>query len=290
MSETTASGGRGVTLARLVDAWLLPLMLFATLLALVAGVTLFLFPDRTDTNFSWPITSPMAAAFLGSGYLAGAVALIAFARDRSWPVLRAGAYALLAFSILVTAATLIHIDRFRMDAWEGWFWTVFYVLFVPAVVAFIVINERARRATPVGDPAIGPALRAFFTVTAALAAAAIAGLWLAPDRIASLWPWPLTPLTARMSAATFAGICTGSLFSLGRVFHARIMTFGLGVFGVLILLAIALRASDVAFERPLTWVALAWALACVVFLLPIGARWELRRSENAPLGTERGDA
>ena len=289
MSETTVSGGRGGSLARLIDAWLLPLMLFAILLALVAGITLFVFPDRTDTNFSWPITSPMAAAFLACGYLAGAVALVAFLRDRSWSSLRAGAYALLAFSILVTAATLIHIDRFRMDAWEGWFWTVFYVLFVPGVAAFVLINERANRASPSADPPLGGPLRAFFAVTAVLSAVAIAALWLAPERVASSWPWPLTPLTARMSAATFAGICTGSLFTLaaGRVFQARIMTFGLGVFGVLILLAVALRASDVAFERLLTWVVLAWAVACAVFLLPIGSRWQLKRQREA--GPSRGD-
>lgn len=255
-----------------------PFLVFAALLAVVAGVTLLFFPHRTDTNFSWPITSPMAAAFLGAGYLSGAAAVAATFHDRSWVRIRAASYGLLAFATLATIATLLHIDRFRMDSWEGWFWTVFYVLFVPVAAAVVVLQERQYATSRGGGGAATSTLfRTAMAVNSVLTGVAALMLWFAPAATTERWPWPLTPLTARMSAAVFAGACVVSAMAaiLTGVREVSLVTFNLGVLGLFTVLAMLFRGSDVTFDRPMTWVLLAWGFLLAVLALPVGSRWQL---------------
>ncbi len=255
-----------------------PFLILAALLAVVAGVTLLFFSHRTDTNFSWSISSPMAAGFLGAGYLSGTAAAAATFHDRSWPRIRAAAYGLVVFATMVTIATLLHIDRFRMDSWEGWFWTVFYVLFVPLALALVLLQERRNALTRTRDGPLTPtSLRMAMAVNAALTGVAAVMLWFAPTSTAGRWPWPLTPLTARMSAAIFGGACISSLMAalFTRVREVSLVTFNLGVLGCLTLLAMVLHRSDVTFERPLSWVLVVWAVLLTGLVLPQGCRWQL---------------
>ena len=62
------------------------------------------------------IATPVNAAFLGAGYLAGTVAtaLVVFA-TRSWRSLRVLPLPLVVLSVGLLAATLLHADKFRWD-------------------------------------------------------------------------------------------------------------------------------------------------------------------------------
>ena len=114
-------------------------------------------------------------------------------------------------------------------------------------------------------------------VNSVLSGVAALTLWFAPAATAERWPWPLTPLTARMSAAVFATVCVISAMAAIRsgVREVSLVTFSLGVLGLLTFIAMLFRGSDVNFDRPMSWVLMAWELLLTLLALPLGARWQL---------------
>ena len=80
------------------------------------GAVLFLFPDRTDDYWAWPIAAEPTAAFLGAGFLGAAVSLALAARERAWQ--RARLVAVLAFALtsLALLVTLSNLEPFALDA------------------------------------------------------------------------------------------------------------------------------------------------------------------------------
>jgi hypothetical protein len=50
-------------------------LILAAILALLAGIQLYILTDYTDQYFAWTIAQPLSATFLGTGYWAGATLL-----------------------------------------------------------------------------------------------------------------------------------------------------------------------------------------------------------------------
>src|SRR5690242_7592402 len=96
-------------------------------LAVANGLFLYGFPGLADTEYAWSIKPAASAAFLGAGYIAGAVAtaLTVFAARRWRSVQPLGA-ALSVLSVLLIAATVIHAGKFRWLYPPTWVWTAVY--------------------------------------------------------------------------------------------------------------------------------------------------------------------
>lgn len=194
-------------------------------LAVANGVFLYLLPSRAATDYAWEIRPPIDAAFMGAGYLAGTVAtaLVVFAA-RSWRSLRILPPALVVLSVGLLGATLLHAERFRWDYVPTWVWTVVYAG-VPAVVtALWCLQERRAPRPPAADPRLR-ALRAASLALGGVLAAGSLALYVAPSQLADLWPWPLTPLLARVVASWYALVATAllaSAWSLRRPIEAVI--------------------------------------------------------------------
>ena len=85
-------------------------------LAIANGAFLYLFPSHAEPDYAWAIAPPINAAFMGAGYLAGAVTSgLGIFATRHWRSLRPLVPGFCALGILLFAATLIHEDRFRWD-------------------------------------------------------------------------------------------------------------------------------------------------------------------------------
>ena len=69
--------------------------------------------DQTDTWFAWTIYPPLTAAVLGAGYWASFVLELLSARERRWARTRVAVPAVLLFSTLNLAITLVDADRFH---------------------------------------------------------------------------------------------------------------------------------------------------------------------------------
>lgn len=244
----------------------------SALLAAIAGFQLYVLTDRTDHFFAWTIAAPLSATFLGTSYWTGTLLILFAARERWWADIRVPLAAVAAFVPLMLLTTLLHLDKFHLSGDDaiaviaGWAWLVVY-LAVPvalALVAWVQVRE------PGGDPPARPPapawLRALVLVNAAASLALGLALFLAPETMNGVWPWPLTPLTSQAVGTGFITVAAASAWfirerSIGR---ARGGTLAYLLIGVLQLVAIARYGNTMAWDRPSGWLYVAFMIAFVV--------------------------
>ena len=124
---------------KLTTGFMRVVLYVAGILVLAVSISLYFFPGKTDTYFSWTIKPPLTAAFLGAGYLASFFLEFLSARERIWANTRTAVPAVWIFTLLTLIITLVHFDRFHFTAqrfitvFGTWFWLLVYVS-VPIVL------------------------------------------------------------------------------------------------------------------------------------------------------------
>jgi hypothetical protein len=230
--------------------------------ASVAGIQLYILTEHTDHYFAWTIAQPLSAAFLGSVYWSGASLFAIALTERAWSHVRIAVAAVGSFVVLMLITTLLHLDRFHLNAkdiqplFAAWIWMVVYIVF-PALLLLVVIVQRrapgqdAPRAAPLSGR-----VRTALGVNALFALLVCAALFLFPKALFSIWPWQLTELTARAVSAGFLVIAAGSYQMIRENAWERDRVGGISylLFGLLQLLALARYAGSVEWSRPATWV------------------------------------
>lgn len=198
-------------------------LFIAPFLVLGFGI-LYLFPDHTGQLFAWAIKPRMTAMILGAAYLGGVYFFIRAALSRTWHEVKAGFIPVAVFAALLGVTTVLHWDRFNHAQVAFYAWTALYFTTPFLVAAAWLFNRRTdpRRRSPEDAELPGP-VRA---VQAALGSAivAIGGvLFVAPQAAIPLWPWALTPLTARVVGSLFvlAGLAQVSIATDARWSAAR---------------------------------------------------------------------
>jgi hypothetical protein len=241
------------------------LLVFSALTALAVGA-LYVLADRTAEVFAWTIQPPLTAALLGAGYAAGFLLVVLSLLDPVWAHSRVAVLTIFVFVVLTLGATLMHIDRFHMQAefaglpWQAraaaWFWLGVYVLVPPALAVAIVRQERAGGRDPVPRHPVPPLLRAALGAESAVLLVVGLPLYLAPVTATTLWPWPLTPLTARVVAAWLIafGVATGLAAAVGDLRRLRTAAIAYTVFGLLVGLAVLRYEGTVVWGEPAAWV------------------------------------
>lgn len=208
---------------------------------LIAGFQLFVLTSRTEDFFAWTIDPALTAAFLGAGYWSSAILELGSARRREWSRARLAMPAVLFFTTITLVLSLVHIDRFHTDNVFGIAWLVVYATFPAAMATILVLQLR----TPGTDAPRRSSLPGWMRVALAAQAAVLfalgAALYAAPTDAASLWPWPLTPLTGRAVGAWLLG--TGFIAAHVAIENARervdVAMLSYATFGALQLVAVA---------------------------------------------------
>jgi len=254
-------------------------LLVGSVLTLIAGVQLFVFPDDTDVYFAWTISPSLEAAFLGAFYWTAMVLAFLSGRERIWANARIGVAGVLIFVSLTVVATLLHLDRFHLASPNpsariaAWAWLIAYLVQCPALVVALIRQLRV----PGDDPTREARLPVWFRVAASTQSVVMflagAALFLAPAEAEPYWPWTLTPLTAQASGAWLAGL--GFILAQGvweddwvRI-RAGLISFA--VLGLLQLLALARFAQDVRWDGAPSWLYVL-VLASVVIVGAAGSR------------------
>jgi hypothetical protein len=238
------------------------------------GLSLFVFPGETDTLFAWTIEPPLTAAFLGASYWASTTLAAACARERDWVRARAFAAPYLIAGVVLLWVTIVHIDRFHMDAVTGWAWLILYAIFPPAVVVLLLRQVAVPGETPPRDRPMPQALVVAHAAVGSALALLGAALVIAPTQADALWPWPLTPLTGR-AVGTFVlaqGVLALAVWrerDWGRVRPAMLQQL---VVGVLQLGALARFSGTLDWGRAGAWL----YLAAVAAVLAAGAYGTVR--------------
>lgn len=214
-------GDGSASVARPIDPGVRGFIVAAMLLVGSAAASLLLFPSRTDVYFAWTIRPPLTASWLGAGYASAFVALWMTRRRTDWRDVRIGVAVVSTGLVAILVATLLHLDRFHWSSphlsarlW-AWAWLAWYGVLPPALV--VVLLRQRRRATVLSgearaatrEPArsrLTPGFRVLAGATGVAMTLYGLILFLAPALARDVWPWPLTPLTARMIGAWWVGV------------------------------------------------------------------------------------
>ena len=221
------------------------LWLFAGL-ALVAGFLLFPLAEETDRFFSWDVAPPLTAAFMGAAYWAAFVLIGWTARAGTWEAARPTLVPVTAIAVLLLLSTLLHLDKFDFDSIFGWFWLVVYCVVPPALMALVWRQlQRPSEPPPAGQP-IPPALRGLLALQAVVMGVIGAVMFAEPSTAEDLWPWALTPLTARAVSAFLIGFAAAAAYAVADNRAARFAgaAYSYAALGALELLAAAIFSAD----------------------------------------------
>lgn len=173
----------------------------APLTRFLIGLPLVLLPTQTDRFFAWTIEPPLTAAVLGANYWSSALFAVVAARERFWSGGRISISVAVAFAPLTAAATLMHLDRFHLDGFYGWFWVAAYAIY-PPMLGFLLLRQlRIPGEDPPRTRPLAAWVRAVLAVHAVVMVPLGVALFVAPETVGGLWPWTLTPLTGRVMAA-----------------------------------------------------------------------------------------
>lgn len=266
---------------RLVAGGIIPFLV-------VAFAVLFPYPGDTKRLFAWEIKSAMSAMTLGSVYLGGAYFFYRVIRSSKWHTVAGGFLSVGTFASLMGVTTILHWNLFIHGNLAFWLWVGLY--FTTPFIIFIVfaLNQREYAPAAADDVMIAPAAALTIVAGGGLAVLMSAFLYLFPTQAADIWPWTLTPLTARVLGAIFAlGIAGLGALRERRWSAARVLLQVAGVMLVLILVAGARAHSQFDTSRPLTWLFAVGFVAAVLAGAALYVRMEARARPDTTAGHSR---
>lgn len=231
---------------------------------LLAFAVLYPWPGDTDRLFAWTIRPSFTAMLLGSVYLGGAYFFVRAARAEQWHTIKAGFPSVATFATLMGIATVLHWDKFQHGHVAFWLWAALYFTTPFLVAAVWLRNRRYDAPAAPHDHLVSAGLSRLVGLVGVLAALTSAFCFLWPSRAIRVWPWALTPLTARVCGAVLAlGISAVGAFTERRWSAMRLMVQVEVVMLLLILVAAVRAHGEFDGSRPLTW-AMAGGLALVL--------------------------
>jgi hypothetical protein len=193
------------------------------------------------------------------------------ARRQLWAEARAAVPAVIAFTALTLVVTLLHLDRFHLGAPElitragTWFWLAVYGSVPVIMTALLVPQLRMPGADPPRTAPMPDGMAVVLLIIAALLLLLGVTALAMPEAVRALWPWSLTPLTARAVGAWLIGlgIAAGHAARERDLVRARPVMVSAVVFCVLQFIALARFAADFAWGTANAW---AYLLFLVLFL------------------------
>ncbi|WP_143263933.1 hypothetical protein [Amycolatopsis kentuckyensis] len=211
-----------------------------------AFVICYLMPTRTLELFAWGIKPPLTAMLLAAVYIGGAFFFVRVATAKRWSEVALGFPPVALFASVLGVTTVLHWDRFTHGHVSFVAWAALYFAAPVFVVAIAVRNTRAaRRAVLAPDPRLPTAVRIVLGATGLAELLVAAGLFALPGPVGGLWPWAVTPLTARTLAAVYAlGLANVLIAADGRAPRVRLQLEVQTVMLTLIAIAVLVRRDD----------------------------------------------
>jgi hypothetical protein len=222
----------------------------------VAWVILYLFPQDTEALFAWPIIPAMTARLMGAGYLAGAYFFIRTATAKSWQTVQHGFLPVTIFAAWMAVTTLLHWQRFSHGNFSFITWAVVYAI-TPFLVFIVWLRNRKEDPHTFleEDASVPNATRWIMGSMGVILLVMVSVLYIQVDWLIAIWPWTLSPLTARtvmgfflIPALTFIVLSRDARWSTHRVIIQG-QLIGLS----LIIVASALSWSDIFSGSPAGW-------------------------------------
>lgn len=250
---------------RLLAALIIPFLL-------TAFAILYLLPTYSGELFAWAVRPPMTAMMLGAAYLGGAYYFSRVVVAKRWHTIKLGILPVTSFASYLGIATLLHWDRFNHPHPAFILWAILYLGLPPLLLIVWLRNRSTDPGTPdSGYPPLPKSIRRLLGLEGGILVVTSLLLLLLPEVMIPIWPWALTPLTARVMAAMFilpglvgVGIALDARWSAARI----ILQAQIGAL-VFILLAIFRATGDIYWSSVGAWLFVASMLALWLSLIGI---------------------
>jgi hypothetical protein len=250
---------------------------------IAAFYILYLRPTETKDLFAWEINPPMTPMMLGAVYIGGAYFFLRAVLAKKWHWIHLGFRPVACFASLLGIATLLHWDRFNHNHVSFITWVALYFTTPFLVLAVWWRNRVTDPGTPDPDDVVVPQMVRYtlgvIGVTTFLVSLL---LFIQPNLMISIWPWTLTPLTARVVGAMFMlGIAGVWLAREQRWSAWRIILQAQG-FMLFMILTAAIRAwnTDLNAANIASWVFVG-GLVVVILLIAV---FYWRMEKQSPSG------
>ncbi len=273
MARTSSRDDRIYPYTRGLAVFIIPFLI-------VAFIILFFFAARTGELFAWPIKPPMTAMMLGSAYLGGIYFFTRAALAKQWHSVKTGFPPVILFAALLGIATILHWDRFTHDHISFFTWTVLYFTTPFLVFGAWWFNRRTDPHTlAAGDIALPGWIRWALGLVGAFTLVISLLLFLFPQVMIDVWPWMLTPLTARVVGAMFGlpGLVGLGLALDPRWSTARIILQAQAISIAFILIAAFISWGDLNPANIATWLFVGGLGGLLVGIVVLFSLMETRR-------------
>ncbi len=190
---------------RLLSAIIVPFLV-------VAFGILYLLPDHTQELFAWTIRPRMTPMMLAAAYIGGAYFFVRAATLARWHWVKVGFLPVTTFAAFMGIATLLHWNIFNHSHISFFAWAILYFATPFLVLAVWLRNRHTDPGTPDTNDLIVPqSVRLVIGIIGLITLLISIFLFLQPELMIRVWPWKLTPLTARVVGGLFALTGVGEL-------------------------------------------------------------------------------
>ncbi|HUH98840.1 MAG TPA: hypothetical protein VLZ89_15875 [Anaerolineales bacterium] len=192
--------------------WLRTLLYTGSFLVFVAGIQLFVLTEHTDVYFAWPISSRLSAATLGAFYWGTMFFGFFSARETLWAKARGAVPAVIVFTSVSLAVTILHLDDFRFSSSNPitlivtWTWVLVYFIEPPLLIIVFLLQLRERGSDPEREHTLPIWFRIVLVLQGLLAIGVALALLFFLGKILAFWPWSLSEYTAGALAAWMSAV------------------------------------------------------------------------------------
>lgn len=251
----------------------------------VAFVLLYFWPSADDTGrlFAWRIAPDFTSMMLASAYLGGAYFFVRAVAAEHWHRIGGGFLPVVLFSGLLGVATVLHWDRFVHGNVAFWLWAGLYFT-APLLVLLAWWSNRSQSPpVTVDDLLLATPEVAVIAAAGVLSCVTAVVLFALPGWAATVWPWPLTPLTSRVVGSIFAlGFAAVQVLADRRWSSARLLVqVALIMLGLMAVAAVR-TFGDFTGDRPLTWLTAVGLIGSLIGLGALYWRREISRAGSRP--------
>lgn len=245
----------GTPIAWPVRAWLAVEVLFGVGAVLAIGLS----PANTQTNFAWPIQSVVMAAVLGGFYITSAPLFLLPLLAKRWEMIRVMILPTAIFSTAQLVATFLHWDKFSVGTVPFYVWFASYLLPPPIFISAYVWHQRQAASSPAASHDRLPAgLYWLLAIGGSGLTLGAVVVFIFPGLLIPVFPWPLTPLTARSLCAWLMAV-GAIMLSMARENDRTRTRLATPMFIMLLpvlLLQMVRYADQVNWSSPVLWLSL----------------------------------
>lgn len=246
---------KGTPISLPLRVWLVVEVFFGVAAVLSIGLA----PDQTKANFAWPIQAVVMAAVLGGFYITSAPLFLLPLFAKRWEMIRVIVLPAILFTTVQLILTFLHWDKFSVGSTPFYVWFASYLLPPPIFLAIYLWQQRQAKgqSIPISEP-LAPTLRRLLVILGSIILAGAVLVFLVPSVLIPIFPWPLTPLTARTLTAWLMAV-GGLLLMMAREndrTRVRLATPMLILLLPALLLQILRYADQVNWASPTLWVGL----------------------------------